>query len=88
MSLAGLLFAWLAWSAWQAGSTGNAMIFAGGAIAMCLLPLRDFPTRLFKRPLTEVVDHAVRNPASPLFKCLMAASWLLVLGGIASFFLV
>jgi len=87
ISVAALLFALLAWRAFSASNIGNALIFAGGAIAVAMIRVSHFPSELLRKPLTEVAEHAVRNPASLAFRIGIAVSWLLILGGISSFFI-
>lgn len=87
LSLIALLSAWAALSSLSERDYGNALIFAGGAIAFGVLPLSRMSRADLGKSLGELALEAIRKPEPMPMRIAIGFAWILVLAGIASFFL-
>ena len=82
LSIIGLGMAVAAALALSAANLGNALIFAGGALSMCLMPFSDLRQASLRKTLTEVATDAARNPPSLGMGLLTLLCWVLILSGL------
>lgn len=75
------------WHALGAHAYGNALMYAGGALAMAILPFMKIDTKMLRQPIGALADEAVRDPLPLRFRLAIGLVWLLVLSGLVSFFL-
>lgn len=66
----------------NSGNLGNALIFAGGALAMSIRPFSTMPPAFYKLPLDKLADEVVRRPGPWWQRAVTGISWILVLAGL------
>lgn len=86
-SLVGLAFGWSSYSSLMKADYGNALIYAGAAIAFCTMPLSRLSKRDLLKSMNEVSADAVRTPEPLLLRVAIAVAWLLIVVGFVSFFI-
>jgi hypothetical protein len=64
------------------GDLGNALIFAGFALAVSTLPYSTMPRAFYKLPLSELADEMVRRPGPRWLRAAVGISWILLFAGL------
>ena len=85
-SLIGLGFAWWSWRAFMSNDVGNSLIFAGGALSFCTLPMSRLSRRDSRRPTSDSAAEEIRKPDPLPMRVAMGVAWLLMVAGMATFF--
>lgn len=85
-SLIGLGFAWWSWTAFMNKDYGNSLIYAGGALGFCTLPMSRLSRRDSRRPTSDSAAEEIRKPDPLPMRIAMGVAWLLILAGVATFF--
>lgn len=83
LSVIGVGAAFLALRYFSNGDLGNALIYAGGALSLSVLPFGNMPRRFYKLPLNKLADELARRPEPLWQRIAVVISWLLVLSGFA-----
>lgn len=84
-ALIGLWFAWLSWSAFMTKDYGSSLIYAGGALGFCTLPMSRLTRRDARRPTSDSAAEEIRKPEPLPMRVAIGFAWLLILAGLASF---
>lgn len=87
LSLVSLGAAYLAWAAFGRGEYGNALIFAGGALAFAVLPLARMSKTDLRKPLGELALDAVSKPEPLPMRVAIGLAWICILAGVATYFI-
>lgn len=85
--LVSLASGWASYSAYLERDYGNALIFAGGALSFAVLPLSRMSKADLGKSINELATEALRKPEPLPMRIAIGISWILILAGIASFFL-
>ena len=86
-SLLGLAFAWWSFSSFMKADYGNALIYAGGAVAFCTMPLSRLSKRDLFKSMNELAAEARRAPEPLPLRVAMGIAWLLMIAGLVIFFI-
>lgn len=84
-SLIGMGFAWWSWRAFMSNDVGNSLIFAGGALSFCTLPMSRLTRPDARRPTSDAAAEEIRKPEPLPMRIAIGFAWLLILAGLASF---
>lgn len=84
VSAVGLLVAYQAWHQFEAGDYGNALIGAGTALALTLVPHLPFTREMFTKNLEGVARDAIRTSLPVKTRLVIGVCWALTISGFAT----